>query len=229
LLHSEFKSTGKLVLGIDNVGDGRFSLGKQHRISATKFKELEKYAARPLDVLVTVMATVGRCCIVPADLEPAIITKHVYRITTDHGQMLPWFLLYVLRGAPEVIEQVRDRTRGQTRPGINGEILKALDLPLPPLEEQRVIVARTDQLLATADAIERRVEAARSRADKLPQVILSKAFSGELVPTEAELARAEGREYESASSLLARLVTVAAPVRKRRAERRRKATGRSPG
>jgi len=53
--------------------------------------------------------------------------------------------------------------------------------------------------------LERRVGATGGRADKLPRAILSKAFSGELVPTEAALARAEGREYESASVLLARL------------------------
>jgi type I restriction enzyme S subunit len=40
------------------------------------------------------------------------------------------------------------------------------------------------------------------RADKLTQAILAKAFRGELVPTEAELARKEGRDYEPASVLL---------------------------
>ena len=35
--------------------------------------------------------------------------------------------------------------------------------------------------------------------------ILSKAFRGELVPTEAELARREGREYEPAGVLLERV------------------------
>jgi hypothetical protein len=43
------------------------------------------------------------------------------------------------------------------------------------------------------------------RADKLTQSILAKAFRGELVPTEAELARAEGREYEPASVLLEKI------------------------
>jgi hypothetical protein len=42
------------------------------------------------------------------------------------------------------------------------------------------------------------------RAAKLPQAILSKAFSGELVPTEAELASTEGRTYETAEAVLAR-------------------------
>jgi type I restriction enzyme S subunit len=42
-------------------------------------------------------------------------------------------------------------------------------------------------------------------ANKLTQSTLAKAFRGELVPTEAELARREGREYEPASVLLERI------------------------
>ena len=37
------------------------------------------------------------------------------------------------------------------------------------------------------------------------QAILARAFRGELVPTQAELARREGRPYETASELLARI------------------------
>ncbi|HEX8204238.1 MAG TPA: hypothetical protein VF590_27415 [Isosphaeraceae bacterium] len=44
-----------------------------------------------------------------------------------------------------------------------------------------------------------------ARADKLTQSILARAFRGELVPTEAELAREEGRDYEPAAALLARV------------------------
>jgi type I restriction enzyme S subunit len=39
----------------------------------------------------------------------------------------------------------------------------------------------------------------------LTQAVLSKAFRGELVRTEAELARREGREYEPAAVLLERI------------------------
>ncbi len=49
--------------------------------------------------------------------------------------------------------------------------------------------------------------AATARADKLTQSILAKAFRGDLVPTEAELARREGRAYEPATELLARVNT----------------------
>ncbi len=56
-----------------------------------------------------------------------------------------------------------------------------------------------------ADKIETRVRAATVRADRLPQALLARAFRGELVPTEAELAAEEGRVYEPASVLLERI------------------------
>jgi type I restriction enzyme S subunit len=76
---------------------------------------------------------------------------------------------------------------------------------LPPVEEQAEIMRRVEALFALSDAIEKRVILAAIRAGKLTQAILAKAFRGELVPTEAELARREGREYEPASVLLERI------------------------
>jgi type I restriction enzyme S subunit len=64
---------------------------------------------------------------------------------------------------------------------------------------------RVGALFPLADVIEKRVAAATARADKLTQAILAKAIRGELVPTEAELARREGRVYETASVLLERI------------------------
>ncbi len=65
-------------------------------------------------------------------------------------------------------------------------------------------VAAVVEALALANAVEKRVAAAAERAGLVTQAILAKAFRGELVPTEAELARREGREYEPADALLRR-------------------------
>ena len=51
------------------------------------------------------------------------------------------------------------------------------------------------------------MEAATKRAERLTQSTLAKAFRGEFVPTEAELAGREGRDYEPASVLLDRIRT----------------------
>jgi type I restriction enzyme S subunit len=60
-------------------------------------------------------------------------------------------------------------------------------------------------LIAFADSIEAKVTAAREKMEKLRQSILAKAFSGELVETEAEIARREGRDYETAEVLIEKI------------------------
>src|SRR5882672_9259995 len=98
-----------------------------------------------------------------------------------------------------------------------------LFLSLPSLVEQREIIRRIDALFALATTIEQRLVRATARAGKLTQAILSKAFAGELVPTEAERAQAERRDYETAPQLLERLRAdgTGAPTSHRRRSRPR--------
>ena len=89
--------------------------------------------------------------------------------------------------------------------GVNIGDVRVLQVAVPSLKEQHEIARRVEALFQLADATEKHVAAATKRADKLTQSILAKAFRGELVPTEAELARREGRSYEPASVLLQRI------------------------
>jgi type I restriction enzyme S subunit len=102
---------------------------------------------------------------------------------------------------------------------INIEILSQAAVPLPPRVEQDEIVQRVETLFTLADKIEARAADAAARADRLTQAVLSKAFRGELVATEAELAEREGRDFETAGQLLERIRAArpAGPARKPRA------------
>jgi type I restriction enzyme S subunit len=75
------------------------------------------------------------------------------------------------------------------------------------------------------DALEKRVAAATLRVEKLTQAILAKAFRGELVPTEAELACQEGRDYEPAGLLLERIGPKPAQLDGDGASKRKRRTG----
>ncbi|AKB81702.1 Type I restriction-modification system, specificity subunit S [Methanosarcina barkeri 3] len=67
------------------------------------------------------------------------------------------------------------------------------------------IIRYVKALFAFADSIESNVTAAREKTEKLRQSILAKAFSGQLVETEAEIAKREGRDYEKAEVLRERI------------------------
>ncbi len=109
-------------------------------------------------------------------------------------------------GSPLARDRITAKSKSSAgQQGISGADIKAQHFALPPLEEQHEIVRRVEALFKLADTIEKRVGAATRRADKLTQAILAKAFRGELVPTEAELAGREGRLYEPASALLERI------------------------
>lgn len=94
---------------------------------------------------------------------------------------------------------------GTAQPKLTQSALNGIPMALPPTDEQEEVVRRVHALFSLADLIETRLTRASAQAEKLPQAILSKAFKGELVPTEADLARAEGRSFESAEEMLGRV------------------------
>jgi type I restriction enzyme S subunit len=155
------------------------------------------------DVLLSIRGTVGRTCRVPKELEGANITQDTARITVHHDLCADYIQLSLK--APGAQDRMRRAVKGVAVRGINIGDVRVLQIPLPSVPEQHEIVRRVEALFRLADAIEKRVAAATARAERLTQAILAKAFRGELVPTEAELARAEGSDYEPASALLERI------------------------
>lgn len=169
---------------------------------------------------------VGKAAVVADLSEPAAFASYLIRLRTNTQALLPRFLHLCLlspSGRDQITAEART-TAGQFN--LNLEILRGLRFVLPPVDAQAEIVRRVDLLFSLAKTIERRVAAASARADTLIQSVLARAFRGELVPTEAELARAEGRDYESAESLLARIQfarTASVPTRGARGRAARRA------
>ena len=97
------------------------------------------------------------------------------------------------------------RSGGSGQPFVNQTVLDELSIPLPPLAEQKEIARQAEKLFSLADTVQMRLAVAIKNVGGVAQAVLSKAFQGELVPTEAELAKKEGREYETAEQLLARI------------------------
>ena len=153
--------------------------------------------------------------------KPAIFAGYLIRIA-HLPELDPQYLNLCLSTtyAREFCSHVK--TDGVSQSNINAQKLGLFELPFCPSAEQHEIVRRVDALFKLADKIEERVKAATKRAENLTQAILSKAFRGELVSTEAELARKERRTYEPASELLNRINLNVAPERQelgRRAKR----------
>jgi type I restriction enzyme, S subunit len=131
------------------------------------------------------------------------------RVRIDRRLATPEYIeiFFQAPAARDAITALAKSSAGQQ--GISGANLREQLVLLPSIEEQHEITRRVVQLLHLADGAEADVNRAGNLADGLGRSVLAKAFRGELVPTEAELARSQGREYETAEHLLLRVRTVA--------------------
>jgi type I restriction enzyme S subunit len=159
----------------------------------------------PGDILINIVGPpLGQAALVPASFPEWNTNQAIAILRPIEGLVRGYLLRAVL--CDQIIGWAISRantTVGQHN--LTLELVRNLPIPLPGEDEQYEIVRRVDALFALADSIERRLAVAIARTDKLPQAILAKAFRGELVPTEAELARTEGRDYEPAGALLERI------------------------
>jgi len=192
------------VLRMGNIQNGRIDWSKL--VYSSDDLEIQKYKLNPGDALFNRTNSpelVGKTAIYSGE-QPAAFAGYLIRIN-NFQELQSEYLNYCLNTpyAKEFCLQVK--TDGVSQSNINAQKLGKFEVPFCSKEEQQEIVCRLEALFKLADAIEKRVAAAGERAERLTQAILAKAFRGELVPTEAELARLEGRSHEPASALLAKI------------------------
>jgi type I restriction enzyme S subunit len=210
LLHRhDYVENGIPLINPTHIKDGRIFPPTDCSVPPTKANELAQYRMRKGDVVLGRRGEMGRAAVIGDAADGYLCGTGSLFVRPTSGKIDPNFLCFVLR-SPQVKSTLEGTAVGSTMTNLNQGIVGDLDFPEVHIREQHEIVRRVEALFKLADTIEKRVDAATNRADKLPQAILAKAFRGELVPTEAELARREGREYESASTLLERIRRVRA-------------------
>jgi type I restriction enzyme S subunit len=198
-----FVQGGIPLLRIVDIESGIASTQEAHRIGTELSEQYNRTLLQGGEVLVSLVGTIGRVAIVPAELRGTNIHRNLALIAPSE-RIDSRYLAFAL-SSDWVQKQIAFVTVGASQPLFNLGDLKRLLIPLPPPPEQQEIVRRVGELFALADSIEARLADARQMADQLTQSVLAKAFRGELVPTEAELARREKRSYEPAADLLARI------------------------
>ena len=86
------------------------------------------------------------------------------------------------------------------------EHIEETPIPLPPLAEQHRIVAQIETQFTRLGASVAALRRVQANLKRYRASVLKAACEGRLVPTEAELARSEGRGYEPAAVLLERIL-----------------------
>jgi type I restriction enzyme S subunit len=123
-------------------------------------------------------ATLGIPCFIDTDREFSFfVSVAIIKPKPDllDGKFLAYFL-----DSPQVFEQVTHTKTGAVLPHIVIRAIKAIKLPVPPLDEQRRIVAYLDGLQAKVNALRGLQSQSQEELDALLPSVLDRAFKGEL-------------------------------------------------
>jgi type I restriction enzyme S subunit len=164
----EFSLDGIRVLGIDHVKPEGLIWQFPKYIPESKYSELTQYTVEDNDILVTNMGTVGKACIVPVGFPKAIISSHLIKASLDQNRCYPEYIAKTLNHCPIVVAQIKAKCHGAIMAGFNSSLLKSIQIPLPPLPEQKRIAAILDK----ADSIKRK----RQEAVRLTEELLRSVF-----------------------------------------------------
>jgi type I restriction enzyme S subunit len=134
---------------------------------------------------------------------PALLNQRVCKVTPDERFYGRKLLVYAL---PGYLSAINAATSSVTVKHLSSNTVADIPLPLPPLNEQRRIVAEIEKQFTRLEASVAALKRAQANLKRYRASVMKAACEGRLVPTEAELARAENRLYEPADQLLARIL-----------------------
>ena len=138
------------VYGQSNLIRKDFSYGDNY-VSEQNYKRLINYEVLPNDIAVSMMGTIGKCSVVPGNIEPGIMDSHLIKIRLSQ-KMLPRYFEYAYE-SDMGYSQLLINSKGSIMNGLNSTIVKGLYILVPEIIEQQAIVDFLDKECAQIDSI----------------------------------------------------------------------------
>jgi type I restriction enzyme S subunit len=199
------QESGFPMLSARNVENGRIVFDEFRYIERSAFEqENNRTRITPGDVLLTIVGTIGRTAVVPHGFEPFALQRSV-AVLTPKSDLLPKFLCYQLQ-APRVQRYFEENARGTAQKGVYLKTLGATPVVVPSVSTQDAIVAEIEKQFSHLDEAVANLQRVKANLKRYKAAVLKAAVEGRLVETEAEVARREGRSYETGEQLLERIL-----------------------
>ena len=196
-------------LRVANVQRGFLDLSAVTTIRADR-RKAEKLVLQPGDILFNEGGDrdkLGRGWVWEGQIENCIHQNHVFRARLTNGGFDPYFIsMHANTWGQRWFERHGKQTTNLA--SINLATLKTFPVPAPSLKDQQAVVAELRSITRSEKRLRTDLERAEHHSRTLRRSILSRAFSGQLVP--------QDRNDEPASVLLERIAASRATTPKRR-------------
>lgn len=132
--------------------------------------------ARVLPPKSILVSCIGNLCKIGMNTIPVAFNQQINAIKPDYDKAIPEFIYY-LTLSPAFSEQLHRLASGTTVPIVNKSKFNSIQIPLPPLPEQKRIVAILDEAFAGIDAVVANTRQNLANARELFESYLNAVFS----------------------------------------------------
>ena len=219
--NNDFVEVGVPFLKVYNIVNNKIDFEYKAQFVSQELHAtlLKRSIVHPGAVVMNIVGPpLGKVAIIPKDY-PEWNLNQAIAIFRPVNVLFNRYLYFVFLEGRCLLEVLID-TRGVVgQSNLSLEQCQNLEIPLPPLDEQKEIVRQVDKLFALADKVEEHYQKARARVDALAQSVLAKAFRGELVPQNPDDEPAEKllqRIQEEKTKMEAELKTASRSARETR-------------
>ena len=146
-------SNGIRIIRIANVQDGYIEDKLPQYYPKSKISDIGHFLLEYNDLLMSLTGNVGRVGILPNSLLPAALNQRVACIRENRSIVNKYYLFYLFQSNKFCSECIKS-AKGVAQLNISTEWLKSYTILLPPLAEQKRIVAKIEEIFAQLDAIE---------------------------------------------------------------------------
>ena len=171
-------NSGYVLLSARNVTNQGLKLDNVDYVDESEFNRIRKRCnPNKKDILISCSGSVGRVCL--ADKDNCYVMVRSVAMVRLHKKIYPEYLVYVLK-SDFLQKQIQKSSKITAQANLFlGKIIE-LQIPLPPAEEQKRIIARLDILMQLCDKLENENNNAQKYSSELLQTIMQKYFTPEV-------------------------------------------------
>lgn len=165
------------VYGQENVYEKDFRLGTRY-IPKERYLNLKSCGLLPGDFVISSMGTVGKCAIIPQDIQIGIMDSHLIRLKFNCKKIIPQYMLQLFSDEFDFLRnQIEKLSVGGIMDGLSTKIIQSLNVFYPVnIDEQKAICA----ILNDMDGEIAQLEKKMAKYQQIKQGMMQELLTGRI-------------------------------------------------
>lgn len=170
-MESEPSHGGVFALRCSDVKYRELDLSSVRRVSPEISDQYSRTVLKGGELLLNIRGTLGGCAVVPENIAGYNIAREIALIPLNDKVNADYILNVI--SSPYFTEATNSNLRGIAYKGLNLGTLSNFLVPLPPRDEQMLIVEKVNHLLALCNVLETRIDTASSKQAELLSAVMA--------------------------------------------------------